>query len=266
MINKLLIELGLGELEARVVELLIREGPKTVLKLAEVLPVKRSSLYRVLRDLEESSYVRKIPLENTTQYSGISVEYLHRKVEDHRNHALELATLYEKALPEIRSSEQGRKSPIGTVVYNGSEGVKQLIWNSLAAKTNILSFGYRTLTEAVGSKFLVDWISEAFLRKQKHKLLTNDNTVRIKRNTATRLGNMVLERVQYIHKLRYLPEEILKITTETFIYDDVFSVIQWTGDQVYGVEITNSVIADQQREVFNYLWKRATRTSYYTQN
>lgn len=262
MISKLLVELGLLELEARVVETLIREGPKTVLKLSEFIPVKRTSLYRVLSDLEEKGFVRKIPLENTTQYSSISVEYLRRKIEEQRSHVLELASLYEKTLPELHSLEQGRKSPIGTVVYNGSEGVKQLIWNSLAAKTNILSFGYRTLTEAVGSKFLADWLSEAFLRKQKHKLLTNDNTVRMKRNTATRLGNMVLERVQYIHKLRYLPEEILKITTETFIYDDIYSVIQWTGDQVYGVEITNPVIADQQREIFNYLWKRGIKTSY----
>ena len=62
-----------------------------------------------------------------------------------------------------------------------------------------------------------------------------------------------------IWRTRIIDPKILKITQETFIYNDVFAIVQWGPKEIFGVEIYNQQVADQERAVFNVLWKMASK-------
>jgi hypothetical protein len=61
-------------------------------------------------------------------------------------------------------------------------------------------------------------------------------------------------------QLRHIPENVLEIRADIFIYNDVYAVCNYleSGD-VFCFEIYNDNVARMQREIFEDLWKRAER-------
>ena len=53
--------------------------------------------------------------------------------------------------------------------------------------------------------------------------------------------------------------KLTKIDREILIYNDTVAIYQTKGDELYGVEIVDASLAEQQRQLFELVWMQADR-------
>jgi sugar-specific transcriptional regulator TrmB len=249
-------KLGLENEETIVLESLIKNGTQTVLQVSRSTSIKRTNVYRIIENLEESGYIYKVLTENTSKYAPLSLQFLNKKIEEKEKEVLSLKEDFRSNQKSLESYYSQNINHIGANYYNGSNEVKQLLWNSLSAKNGIKSFGYRSLRNAVGEKFLSEWWNETVRRDVPSKMIANEETYVEKSHKTNNAAFLTEPYIKFFDK-RILPLTQIAITTETFIYNDVYSIIQWNENEVYGIEILNDVIRKQEEQVFDFLWNQA---------
>ncbi len=135
--------------------------------------------------------------------------------------------------------------------FKGIDGIRQMAWNILKTKTELLGFTYRPYVEVLGEKFFEEWKKEFDFRKIKFREIYSDEFV--ERSKALGLA----EDLMVGDGSRYISEEVLKVTYQTDIYDEVVAMYNWYEGEVFGVEIHNEKIANFQRQLFELVWSKA---------
>ena len=257
-LSEFLKMLGLEDDESKVYVFLLQSGESTVLEISKGVKINRTALYRICERLRENGYLKKIVEANTTKYEAASVDFLRTKIDILDQNIKDIKDSYEDIRSTFDKLSSLKSNKIKVIHYTGREEVKQLIWNSLDAKGVIKSFGYRTLSEAVGPTFNKKWWNESVSRNLVHMLLANPGTLEMKDSQEDAVvRRRYADRAEKIWQARILDPKVLRITQETFIYNDVFAIVQWDKTQVFGVEIYNKAVADQEAAVFDVLWKLA---------
>ena len=255
-----LIQLGLLKEEAIVYLSILKNSQSTVLEIARGTRLKRTNVYRLCDQLEKKGYLAKNTQWRTTKYEAVSLDFLQNKIKSFEDRLDLIKNKYKDLLPAFKNFGKEENHQIKVIHYSGKEEVQQLVWNSLKAETLIKSFGYRTLSEPLGKLFIVRWWNHHIIRKTKHQLIANPGTFEIKDKVGQLTKEKYLKVPTQNWRTRVIDPKILKITQETFIYNDVFAIVQWDRDRVFGVEIYNQRVADQERAIFDVLWKIASGT------
>ena len=247
--NKLktfLIKLGLDNQESDIFASLCRLGPATVFQLAKESKINRTTLYRRIEEIQQKGLLETIVEEKRLLVKTVDFAQLENLVLQKADEA----EFLQKNIPIIKSllnSEYGMVQP-GTKVlfYKGQEGIRQMVWHTLRAKSEIVGFTFRDLTEAVGLKFASRWHEEFLLRGLRMRDIIGDEYLN---NQKTAFAYS-----QEVFQSRYLPSSILSIDHQTDIYDDVVAFYNWHEGEVFGVEIQNDKVASMQRQIFEILW------------
>ena len=247
--NKLktfLIKLGLDNQESDIFASLYRLGPATVFQLAKESKINRTTLYRRIEEIQQKGLLETIVEEKRLLVKTVDFAQLENLVLQKADEA----EFLQKNIPIIKSllnSEYGMIQP-GTKVlfYKGQEGIRQMVWHTLRAKSEIVGFTFRDLTEAVGLKFASRWHEEFLVRGLRMRDIIGDEY----------LNNQKKEFAysREVFQSRYLPSSILSIDHQTDIYDDVVAFYNWHEGEVFGVEIQNDKVASMQRQIFEILW------------
>ncbi len=254
MVEDLLQALELDKPEISVLDSLLQRGEMTVLALARDTGINRTTLYRVLDDMMRKGLVAKGIKNTTTVYTALSLDGLERLVDERLQKADRLRRLFEDNKEKLRKLRSHSVSPSNVKFYNGASECRQLLWNSLRGKV-VKSFGYRTLKEVVGYKFFAQWWDEIIRRGREDYMLINPEDLESKRSVnEDEKYTIPLSGQSWFH-IRTIDTDVLDIITETFIYDDVYAVLQWQDNDIYGVEVQNKVIARQEEAVFDLLWE-----------
>lgn len=256
--KEILLLLGLNTDEISIITNLIEYGPQSILSISRNTNINRTNLYRIIEELSSKGYVLKSPEYKKGIYSSLTIDELKNKVEEKTKETQTLNTLFKQNIKELNNLYNKRTAPFQVQFYNNQEQIKQMLWNVLSSKETIRSFGYRSTKEAVGIKFLTEWFNESQRRGQSHKMIASKETYEMKHN-ATEGEKYKFDkpwRPNFFIK-RYLPENMFPILYETFIYNDVYSILQWKDDKVFGIEIVNPVVVEQERYIFDFLWEKA---------
>ena len=258
MLKDLLGKLQLNKDEVQVLDYLFRNGTSSVLEIARGVSINRTTLYRILDRLAQQGFVVKGLRGKTTVYDALSVDALEKQVFDYFHQGQEALEVFEAKRDELFQLAATARNPAQVRFYNGGEECRQLLWNSLQGKT-VKSFGYKTLREVVGAEFFADWWKEVFKRDRRHYLLINPDSWQSKKQGDSgkrlSLNKSNLNDSQNL-QVRLIAATQLKINVETFIYNDVYSILQWHGSDIFGVEIQNETIARQEEAVFDLLWQQ----------
>ena len=256
-LHKLLKLLDLDSQEIEVYSFLLQNGPSTILEISRSLSINRTNLYRVCEDLCGEGCINRIAEHNTTKFEAVSVDFLKYKIYEKRRKAGEIREKYDNIRDTLNTFSDSSGKRIRVVHYDGKEEVKQLLWNYLDTKGECLSFAFRTLSEAVGRNFVVKWWNKAKKRGIYDKMLANKGTFEMK-NVVDKKAKSKLVYSIYEHvEERIIDEKIFKIYYETFIYNEVFAIVQWEGNLVFGVEVYSSVLSDFKKKEFYTLWNLA---------
>ena len=104
-----------------------------------------------------------------------------------------------------------------------------------------------------------------FSHKEAEKLRLKFIAKQIQIKTLTNLKKIpswtqeAQEMVEKYWEIRHIPESQMKIKFEVLIYNDVYVMYRYKGKEVFCVEIYNQELADMQRQLFRYMWKKARR-------
>ena len=242
---------GLDTDESRVYLELLENGASSALVLSRRLKIARTRVYRILDKLEKMGLVIVRLHERGSRFEASNIKKLEVLAEDRAREAEQLKTglpILEEQLSGIMRKKRGRSK---VLYYKGIDGVKQVTYNSLKARGELLTFEIKDL-------------DAFFSHKEAEKLRLKFVGKRIGIRTLTNLKKIpkwtsVTEMIEKYWEVRHLPESQMKIKFEILIYNDVYVMYRYKGEEVFCVEIYNQELADMQRQLFEYMWKQARR-------
>ncbi len=159
------------------------------------------------------------------------------------------------AFPEVNalltsssSSQPGTK----VIFYRGSDGIRQMGWNTLRASQVVVGYTYRRFEEIVGYNFAKDWCEEFIGRGLLLREIYSDELYKSKQQ-----GCRQITYPSSHFQEKYIQPKILNINHQMDIYNDVIGIYNWHEGEVFGVEIHNEKVATMHKQLFEIVWKIA---------
>lgn len=246
--QQFLSKLGLTDEEVQIYSALTQYGDLSILQLSRRSGVQRTKIYRLVEEMTKKNIIEEIVGPTGRRLKASDPDILEQLVYEQE----ENVELLKKLLPEVQKdiSNITTQAQPGTkvVFYRGQSGIKQMIWNTLSAKSEILGYTYRRLSEITGEKFSQKWHQEYKTRGLVFRELYSDSYL-----DSTESGRKPTND----YESRFIPTDVLNINHQTDIYDDVVSHYNWHEGEVFGIEIHNKKVAKMQRQIFEIIWKIA---------
>lgn len=248
----LLKPFGLTDDEARVYLDLLESGVSSVLVLNRRLNLARTKVYRILDKLEKLGLVVVRLHERGSRFEASNIRKLgllaDKKARQAESLRLSLPAL-EEQLEEVVKKREGESK---VLYYKGIEGVKQVSFNSLRAKGELLTMEIKDL-DAFFSHKEAEQLRLKFIDRQiQIRTLTNIKYIQPWTQVAS-------EMVEKYWQIKHIPEKQLKIEFEILIYNDVYAMYRYKKKEIFCVEIYNQELADMQRQTFRYMWVKAKK-------
>lgn len=247
---KLLTPFGLNELEAEIYLLLVRKGVLSALQISREIHAARTRVYRILDKLIEKKMVT------------VNLDDMGKKFEANSYQELEILLVQKEAevarlkqsLPETfnQLAQLWGKAETSSKVlyYKGKDGLAQVTWNSLRASDLLRIYE----VEQDMSAFLDEKFSEKVRQELVDRQITTHqltNKKRIEPHTK------VAELPRKFWQVRYLDPKKLGMQFECLIYNDVFALYNFKGEDQFCVEIYNDKLATMQKQIFDFVWKNS---------
>jgi sugar-specific transcriptional regulator TrmB len=246
--------LGLTPDEAKVYLSLV-ESSMSHLEVARKTGVNRTKVYRIADELAK----RGLITEETNDSGRVLA------AGDPANLEITLTTAEEKlktqrqvltgALPTLQHLFQAADQPKATNfivnTYEGEDGFKQMLWNELKTKGEILIFGHGMLQDLVSSP--------RWAEKHRAKTLESGYKVREILNPDGKPVDFTknTEFVEKVYVKRIIPADVLPLGHQLCIYNNTVAIYNWANGQKVGTEIVNKAFATTQRAIFEHYWTLA---------
>lgn len=225
-------------------------GPQTISELARNAKVERTRIYRLIDKLMKSNLIEveshyKRGVIKPAPIANLRI-LISQKEQDLKSLEDELE-LIEQVLARNSLSNPATRVQF----YHGPEGIRQMQWNLLRAKGEIVSIMHEPMNIATGDAFYKRWAEQWDKSDLSCRIVLDTHFHELSdpwhlKNPGWRPKN---------HATRELPNEVMPITYASDIYDGVVTYYNWHEGEVFGVEMYNKQVADSQRVFFEMLWK-----------
>ncbi len=258
-LDEFLKDLGFSSEERGIFIALTQLGTTTILELSRHTNISRTQIYRLVEELQKKGLVEEIIDEYRTLVKAINIDQLEFLVTEQQKKAEHLKKIFPQVQELILANVGQNQADTRIQFYRGERGIKQMGWNLLRAKNEILGYTYRKYQDIVGPDFYEQLFTELALKKIQFRDIYSDQYVQS-------VGNMHEQiKKQYqlpplFHSLnhsRYIPSNKLDIEYQTDIYNDVVAYYNWYEGEIFGVEIYNAKIARFHRQVFELIWQQS---------
>jgi len=245
----LLSQYGLTEEESKLYLEIISGRGDTALKIAKLTKLARTKVYRILDNLLAKKFIITRVGERGMRFVATHPDQLEFLVAD-REHELDKL---KKSLPYLQAQltelSTHVNDPTQVRYYHGIDGLKQVTYNSLKAKGELLTYELSTMN-AFMDQDEAEKLRARFVENKVHiKTLTNV--------TEMSAWTNVTEMVEKYWEIRHLDPRDKPFQFEILIYNDIYCMYKYTGSEIFCVEIKNTELAQMQRQLFKYLWDLA---------
>lgn len=238
--------------EQKVYLCLLRRGELIPSVLSRETGINRTTLYRILESLTLKGLISEVMKYKSRKFKPAPPEQLNLIITQKE---AELSHLKQE-LPKLSQELTHIIPPIYTATYvlyfKGRQGLRQLLYNTLNAKSEVVGFGYGNWNDGVGYQFT---------EKLRHEYVTKNIKAREILNKLDEHGSFtkIPDYFNVVYKHRCISNKILLITHDTYIYNDVFAFYHTVNGEYFGVEIHNEAIAHTQKQLFEIIWKLAIK-------
>ncbi len=247
VITTQLIRFGLDEVEVQIYLSLLEGGMKTPLDLSRETSINRSKIYRYIDRLREKRLLEETDKGRGLRLKAASPDSLQLLILERENELKQQKEALPELLKELVSLPVTGRSGFEIKHYHGTEGLKQMLWNHLSAKKEILVFGYENRNDIAGKAF-----AETIRFEQVARHIT-----KVEIENATDQGNYWYTAVPHwgkFYRSRYIPPKILNIRQYQVIFNNTISILNWADGNKVGVEITNPGFAEMYKQIFSKFW------------
>lgn len=243
---------GFDALEAKIYLHLLENGPRTHLELSREANIDRSKIYRGIEKLIKNKLIEQSADAWGKKLKAASPQNINLLMAERE----ESLKAQRESLPELihnlNSIPSFSKREFEIKHYRGQEGLRQMLWNQLYAKDEILAFSYKNKNDIVGKPY-AEKIRTLQVEK-KIKLFEIENETDQKDYWYTNVS----EWSKY-YESRHISPKILKINQYIAIFNNTVAIINWLDREEVGLEIINSSYADMQKQLFRKFWQIADK-------
>jgi predicted transcriptional regulator len=239
------MDMGLEFYEAKIYLSLISNGINTAWYLSKEVSIPRTTVYRYLKSLVDKGFVVERLEGNRKKFEALVREKFENLINQKQQEFLAVKEESITLVKELSSLATLDISNYKVLHYRGIEGLKQVTWNATRAKGAFRIFEIDQLNSVIDNKFAEGMRREYAKMPIEFRQLTN--------KTIFTDFTKVTEHIQQ-WRLKYLPRDILDIKVETQIYNDVVCMYDYTGPEVFILEIYNQKLADMYKQMFDTYW------------
>lgn len=238
-LTNILTELGLTEHEARVYFASLSLGPSTVLRIADVAEVKRTTVYSVIQALQQQGLMRIEVKGFKKLFVAENPEKLESILEGRREK-------FRSALPEFAALYNLKGGESFIRYYEGRESIRSAYENLLAGT---VPHDYYCSISEVGRWYEQD--TEFFEALRQRRAKKNLDTRIIVNNTESSVAYKQKERI-YNQKVKILPPNTELTSTISFTPSCI--VFHQIIPPVVAIVVESKSIIQVHKEIFEIMW------------
>ena len=248
MYEQSLIQSGLTEEMAKIYEYLLKNGPQIASKLAKKTNLKRGLTYKSLDRLLEKGLIEKKEEEGRVAvFSANHPLKLEEMVETRQQRAKNASLALDGVLSSLVSDFNLLTGKPEVVFYEGDEGIKKVIFDSLSAKDEI----YQYIDNEAANRIFPE-INFEYTKKRKElgikkKMITLDSEF-IRKNRD--------KYDQSVTDIHLIDGNRFPFATAMQIYDNKVSYITMVKDKKIGIIIEDAYIARMHKTLFEFMWEK----------
>ncbi len=225
-------------------------GPSSVLALSKAIGTGRTRLYPILESLNEIGLVKIDEKHYGTTYEALEAKSLEFLVQEKVLKAVELKENLSEMQSLITQLSNTVTKGSRVIEYKGVEGLKQINFNLTKAHKECRVYELAHLDEyEVLPKAFVDRIRRSIAE---NKILNRDIT----NNPNFKYVDNPYDPDKKFQSACFVEKSVFTINVETYIYNDCIAYLQYEQSEIFGVEIYNQALADQQKSLFDLVWSQ----------
>ncbi|MEK7545400.1 MAG: helix-turn-helix domain-containing protein [Patescibacteria group bacterium] len=240
-VGKILKNLGMSDKEAQIYIACLSLGSSVVAKISKRAQINRITCYDILEKLVQKGYVNFLNKKNIRYFSATDPEIIGREALRHANE-------FKEILPDLHRLKSGNVHP-HIQYFEGVEGIKAIYSDTLTSKTEILNYAN---SQEIRS-FWPEYDKEYVEKRAKKKIYLRGIA------PSDEWGQHVQEESRkYFREIRLIPKEKYNFTNEINIYENKIAICSF-GNELIGMIIESSEIANTQRAIFLMAWEFAKK-------
>jgi len=241
-------KLGINKNQTKIYLDLASYPESTVVKISKRIRKPRSSIYLELERLINKGLVISKKVGKSTYFKITDPKILQLTIEEDSKRLDFLKKNLKSFDSGVKKLVTTKETPKTINIYKGKEGVKQLLWNILISRADlVVGFSPGQLEHVTDRKFAEKWREEFRERGMHNKIVFN----KPKPKVWSEVPGFLEENVE----TKTLDEKKIKFDRMTLIYDDVLSVCSLKTDKdQYGIEIRDRLLINSYMQLFDFLW------------
>lgn len=229
---------------------MVRDRHITALTISRKTGIARTKVYRLLDNLIKQGLVYTAIGERGTIFKATPPSDLELLLLNKENELKKLTHALPRLQVELASLAATVKDEHQINYYHGIEGIKQVTYNSLKTKGELLTYEMASMDA---------FMEHAEAEKYRQKFVDNKVYIRTLTN-STRINAWtdVTPMVRNYWQVRHLsPINNKPFQFEILIYNNTYAMYRYVSDEIFCIEIENRQLADMQRQIFESLWSNA---------
>lgn len=251
MYEQLLEQIGLNQSEIEVYKALLAGGEMSGSQISLKTSLSRTNCYNILASLARQNLIEEIKKGSKTYYRLAHPVKLKDLIESRSKQLLITTSALDSQLPQIISDFNLAVGKPGIRFFEGKEGIKQVAFDSLSAKTEILTYLDSEAVDKYISKINAEYVKKREKLHLSKKILVSGSDYNRKH-----FSQLSLERIK-ITNIRYLDFSMPDFNAVMQIYDNKISYITLKPEKMIGIIIEDEQIARMHRSLFEYNWTTA---------
>ena len=249
MYEKFLVSSGLSEKEAQIYEIMLEMGQAMASDIYKKSPFKRGLVYKILQQLTEKGLITKKEYPGKITLFRVEHPYkISEMIENKENKINYSKKSLEELMPQLVSNYNLAFNKPGIKFYEGEEGIKKVLADTLTAKDVIYTYAD---IEAVVK--YTEQINQEYIKKR-DKLHINKKVITINSPYAQ---NFFKNYHKDITDTRFIDHETYPFSSVMQIYDNRVAYISLSEKDLIVVLISDKNIYQMQKSLFEFNWKYA---------
>ncbi len=223
------------------------KGPNTHLRLSRATGINRSKVYRLVEQLEQRGLVRRRSDDRGTFLIAADLNILENEL-FLKEEALQQQRVALQSLQPILKQFVANQEGLAIHTYSGIEGFKQMLWNELRAKGELLALGNILLETLIDNRRIAERL-RAMAADMGYSIREIINAPYKEPN----FSDVALYMSRYSN--RHVSKQDLPIDTQMTIYNDTVAVYDMSNGKRTGLEIVSPLFANTMRHIFEHYWE-----------
>ncbi len=245
MEKDLLNQVGLSDKESEIYQILLKLGKVPASKILPETDLKRTTVYSILDDLLAKDIITKDDTHKITEFRAkhpyALKEFLEAKVSQIKTTESKL----DAVLPDFISLYNTAQNRPGVKFYEGVEGAKRVLDDTLTSKTEILTIADVEAADKYIKKINTNYVKARIKKQIPKRFLAIDNEYA--RNFFTKQGTDMTT-------IKFCPLKISPYNTGIQIYDNKIAYITMNEKFILSTIIEDKFIYSMHQALFNYIW------------